>query len=296
MKHELERFFRSVESGGKSVTWQKAALSFDMSGNALRKRYKNWKSSKSGNGEKTQQDGTWVCIFDAHVPFHNRKMFESINNLIQSIRPFGLVLGGDFLDLNSLSAHDRGKVPIPGLTLGKEYAEGNSVLDVLESYPFKRKVYMWGNHEHRHNRYIKDSDNSKIRDAIKSPMEALSLIQRGYEVYESYPADEFILGDLKIYHGESFNQHCAYNDLQKIKKSVMFGHVHRQQSFHEREVEAYAIGSAADHTAPVFAYASKVQKQVWCNGLAVVTVINGKSFVETIRYKHGKIVFGGKPY
>jgi len=296
MKHELEKFFRSVESGGKSVTWQKAALVFGMSGNALRKRYKSWKNSKLGNGERTSQDGTWVCIFDAHVPFQNKKMFESINHLIQSIRPFGLVLGGDFLDLNSLSAHDRGKVPIPGLTLGKEYNEGNNVLDTLETYPFKRKVYLWGNHENRHNRYIKDSDNSKIRDAIRGPMEALNLIKRGYEVYENYPTDEFMLGDIKVYHGESFGQHCAYNDLQKIKKSVMFGHVHRQQSFHEREVEAHTIGSSADHTSPAFSYATRLQRQSWCNGLAIVTVINGKSFVETVRYKHGKIVFGGKPY
>jgi len=296
MVRELEKFFKSVDNGNKNATWNEAAIRFHMSGNALRKRYKKWKDGKTKNYQNTVQDGLWICIFDAHVPFHNKRMFESICRLIQDIQPKGLVLGGDFLDLHSLSSHDKGKTPVPGMTLGKEYAEGNSVLDKLELYPFKQKVYLWGNHEARYDKYIRDADNSKIRDAVRSPLDALGLKRRNYKIYDNYPYDEFILGDLRIYHGESFGQHCAYSDLQKLKKSIMFGHVHRQQSFLERDLEAYSVGSAADHTTSGFSYAKKLQKQIWCNGIAVVTVIGGKSFVETIKYKHDKLVFGGKAY
>lgn len=296
MTKELERFFCSIQSGNKNLTWNNAAINFGMSGNALRKRYNYWKKTNKNRSVNKTQEGLWLCIFDAHVPFHNKPMFESIYKLIYAVRPTGLVLGGDFLDLNSLSTHDRGKVPIFGLTLGKEYTEGNQVLDRLETYPFKQKVYIWGNHEARYNKYIKDAESSKIRDAIRSPQEALNLDQRGYDVYGNYPHDEFVLGDLTIYHGESFNQHCAHGDLQKLKKSIMFGHTHRQQNFHEKTLEAYNVGSAADHFSPGFSYATKIQKQVWCNGIALVSVIDGKSFVETIKYKHDKLVFGGKTY
>ena len=117
MVRELEKFFKSVDSGNKNATWNEAAIRFHMSGNALRKRYKKWKDGKTKNYQNTVQDGLWICIFDAHVPFHNKRMFESIYRLIQDTQPKGLVLGGDFLDLHSLSTHDKGKTPIPGMTL-----------------------------------------------------------------------------------------------------------------------------------------------------------------------------------
>ena len=61
-------------------------------------------------------------------------MQEGIINLIKDLgnKIKGFHLIGDILDMNSLSAHEPNKVPLPGITLGYEYAEGNKYLDSFE--------------------------------------------------------------------------------------------------------------------------------------------------------------------
>jgi hypothetical protein len=296
--NEVEHFFRSLETSGKNITWSKAAIPFGISGNALRKQYNRWKNKERKKSTAScSHEGTWICIFDAHVPFHNKRMLESVVRLCSDIKPVGLLLGGDFLDLASISSHDKGKFATANLTLGKEYAEGNRVLDIIEgAYRFKKKVYIQGNHEQRFKRYMKDIDNIKINDAVKSPEEALRLTERGFKVFDNYPFDAFFLGDLCVYHGETTSIHCAYGDMNKFFCSVMFGHVHRQSMHTNQKHEAYSIGSMADHDSLGFVYAGRKVKEAWSNGLAIVTVIEGKSYVETVRFKNNKLVFGAKLY
>ena len=303
MNNALNTIFRIIQAQGKEnipVTWDNLAktVSSDLTGNALRKKYSRWENSQKAIQvvQPVSQEGTWVAFFDLHCPFHNKKLLNAAMRIVEDIKPIGLILGGDVLDMHSLSSHDKGKIAIPGINLGYEYDETNKVLDQIEDYDWTHKVYIEGNHEARHKKYMSGVDNNKLGSALKSPVEALSLKDRGYDIYANYPNDEYTLGDLTVYHGESFSVHIAYSDLQKIKKSIICGHTHRQQSHSESEIDAYNVGAMADFDSPVFNYAGKIQKKSWSNGLAIITIVEGKAHVEILKWKNNRLVFGGKIY
>ena len=303
MNNALNTIFRIIQAQGKEnipVTWDNLAktVSSDLTGNALRKKYSRWENSQKAIQvvQPVSQEGTWVAFFDLHCPFHNKKLLNAAMRIVEDIKPIGLILGGDVLDMHSLSSHDKGKIAISGINLGYEYDETNKALDQIEDYDWTHKVYIEGNHEARHKKYMSGVDNNKLGSALKSPVEALSLKDRGYDIYANYPNDEYTLGDLTVYHGESFSVHIAYSDLQKIKKSIICGHTHRQQSHSESEIDAYNVGAMADFDSPVFNYAGKIQKKSWSNGLAIITVVEGKAHVEILKWKNNRLVFGGKIY
>jgi len=303
MNNSLNVLFQIIQAQGKEnidITWDNLAktVSTDLTGNALRKKYSRWENNQKAIQvvQPVSQEGTWVAFFDLHCPFHNQKLLNAAMKIVEDIKPVGLILGGDVLDMHSLSSHDKGKIAIQGINLGYEYDETNRGLDQIEDYDWAYKVYVEGNHEARHKKYMSSVDNNKLGSALKSPVEALTLKDRGYDIYANYPNDEYILGDLTIYHGESFSVHVAHSDLQKMKKSIMFGHTHRQQSHSESEIDAYNVGAMADFNSPVFNYAGKIQKKSWSNGLAIITVVEGKAHVEILKWKNNRLVFGGKIY
>ena len=105
----------------------------------------NWKLEKQSNRDFTP--GTYAVMGCTHVPFHNRKFFQALLNLYSEINPTGLILAGDFMEMSSVSGHEVGKKPLPGISLGYEYEEGNKALDLLDNCnDWKIKHYLYGNH------------------------------------------------------------------------------------------------------------------------------------------------------
>lgn len=97
------------------------------------------------------KSGTYLKIGCAHAPFHNKKQFNTTYKFLQKegIKLQGLVLSGDFLDMNSLSSHDKGQMPLEGVKLGWEYREGAKVIRELESLDYTNNAtfdYIYGNH------------------------------------------------------------------------------------------------------------------------------------------------------
>ena len=184
-----------------------------------------------------------------HVPFQNKKLTTSFLNLLEDVKNdlAGFHLIGDFLDLNSLSNYDKGKFSaVPGLNLLKEYEEGNKVLDHIDSIipSSVDKTYIYGNHEDRYKRYVKDMQQSKIPP--QSPTKALKLNDRGYYVYEKWDQDYITLGNhLDLMHGTYYNVHCAKKHMDVFRGSVMFVHTHRIQTYIEGNTGAYNIGLMA---------------------------------------------------
>ena len=87
-----------------------------------------WKQDKQSNIDFTP--GTYIVTGCNHVPFHNVNLLNAQIELIKDIQPIGLVLAGDFMDMNSISSHDKGQRPIADhITLSWEYSQGNNVLD-----------------------------------------------------------------------------------------------------------------------------------------------------------------------
>lgn len=252
--------------------------------------------------EIKDQVGMHILMGCNHVPFHNKGLHDGVLNLIKDYKADvrGLHLLGDFLDLNPLSSHDRGKFTvIPGLTINDEYQVGSDLLYDFDNELEKDvwKTYLYGNHEHRYNRWMSVVDNAKT--PITSPEDGLRLWQRGYNVKTSWDQDYITLGsDFDIFHGIYFSIHNAKAHLDRLRRSCAYVHTHRIQNYREGELAAYNIGTCADIKHRVFNYAARPMKAQWANGFAVVMIdAQGRVFLTQVYVdKFGHFYFGGKKY
>lgn len=245
--------------------------------------------------------GMYLVLGCIHVPGHNVAMVNGITELLGDYRRGiqGLMLIGDFLDLNSLSGHDRSRfTAIPGLNLNSEYEAGNKVLDQFTEAltPKTEKVYLYGNHEDRWNRYMSDMQNAKT--PLASPQEALKLDHRGFYTFTNWKSDYIKLGEhLELVHGQYYNTHCAKQHIDKFRGSVMFAHTHRIQMYVEGRTGGFNIGWGGDINSPLFNYAERGTKSQWQNGFAIVTVDEyGDYFVQQIFCHNNKFYFNNKKY
>lgn len=237
-----------------------------------------------------------------HVPFQNKKMQQGILDLIVDLgdKVKGFHILGDMMDMNSLSSHDNNKLPIPGITLGYEYAEGNKYLNTFDNVLPKNavKTYLYGNHEDRWRRYVSDINNSKFADTLPSPKQALGLNERGYIVKDNWKEDFFILGKhLQLIHGEFCTKYPARTHVDRMKSSVAFVHTHRIDINYDGEKAGFNIGWGGDVDAPAFNYVSRLTKMNWINGFAIVHLDEqGNFFTQVIPVFHNVFWYNGKKY
>ncbi len=251
--------------------------------------------------ELQAQVGMHIMIGCNHVPFENKALHKGLLKLIQDYKHKikGFHLLGDFLDMNSLSSHDKGKfTALPGLTLDKEYKAGNSLLDAFDKVlPVDCwKTYLYGNHEDRFFRWMGNMDNAKT--PLVSPTVGLNLKNRGYLVKDSWTADSITIGTtLELFHGIYYNTHSAKKHLDVFRTSCMYVHTHRIQSHVEGSLGSFNIGAGADFNSSAFNYATRAMKSQWQNGFAIVDVdVEGKTYVTQIVCNDGKFFFAGNQY
>jgi predicted phosphodiesterase len=241
--------------------------------------------------------GTHVIIPCMHIPYHNEQMYNAFKQYLKNNNIVGLHIIGDFLDMNSLSGHDKGNVS--QMTLDFEYSAGNACLDELDSIVGDCvKTYIFGNHENRYDRYMMNVDNAKLGDALQSPTVGLDLINRGYHVFENWKQSYITLGKhLTLCHGEFVNVHTAKKHIDTYRKSVMFAHTHRKQVYVEGNTGGFNIGSMADFNKSAFGYASRAMKESWVNAFGIVNIdTEGYYHVEIPTWINNKFVVGDKIY
>lgn len=268
---------------------------------------KNYTFNKIGYEQTPVQlegdlEGIHIVQGCTHVPFHNKKMQAGIIQLIKDLgdKVKGFHLIGDILDMNSLSAHDNNKLPIPGITLGYEYREGNNYLNSFDAVLPETaiKTYIYGNHEDRWKRHVSDVNNSKYADAVPSPREALNLDARGYISKENWKEDYLILGKhLQLIHGEFCTKYPARTHVDRMKTSVLFAHTHRIDINYDGEKAGFNIGWGGDVNAPAFNYVSRLTKMNWINGFAMVHIDEkGNYFAQVIPVFHNEFWYNGRRY
>jgi len=256
-----------------------------------------WKADKQSHRDFTP--GTYAIMGCTHVPFHNTKFFNALLNLYSEIKPTGLVLAGDYMDMNSVSAHEVGKKPLEGVTLGWEYEEGNKSLDLLDRCnDWQIKHYLYGNHEDRFWRHVAKIDSSKYGNALVNPTVALRLKDRGYIVQEDWKAAVAYLGKhLEVVHGENCSIHVTKKNMDLFRTSMLFFHTHRLQMYCEGNTSAWNLGWGGDVDSPAFGYATKAMKASWKNASAIVTIDElGGYHVQPIVWHNDRFYFNNKQY
>ena len=263
----------------------------------------NDKSRLSTNPNSITKAGTYFVTGCVHAPFHNKRMYEAtFNYLAKEVPLSGIILAGDIIDANSLSFHDKGNIPIPGVTLDWEYKESNKFLDELEDLTFssieQTRIFMYGNHEDRYNRLKRQNDSSKYGEALLSPEEALKLNKRGYDTFTDWKSDVVHIGKhLDINHGEFCNVHTAKKTIDTYRKSTLYFHTHRFQIYMEGMNAGFNMGWGGDINAPVFTYATRAMKSSWVNSSCIVTLDkDGFYHVQPLLFIDNKLIVNGRKY
>ena len=323
----LSNNFKDIKD--TNMTWSEVGALFNLTGEAARSHMKRywkenravkttdnetlfeeflaWKNSRliEKNVEVVNnyfyKEGLHLVLGCWHVPFHNTKLTNNVLKLIEENKEdiVGFHLIGDFLDLNTLSSHDTGNFPvISGLTLDIEYKEGNKVLNSFDKIlpPNIDRSFLYGNHEHRYNRYMANMQAAKT--PISSPKEGLNLVDRGYNVLTNWEQDFVRLGShLELIHGTYYNQYAAKKHIDVLRGSVAFSHTHRIQSYIEGQTGGFNIGCGIDLNSPAFNYASRAMKSQWQNGFATVYIdSDGNYYFNQIVAHNGQFVFNNKLY
>jgi len=271
-------------------------FSEDLLNSSLWKEFINFRKSKQ---KEDFTPGSHLILPCVHAPFENKRLMDSCLKLISDIKPKGLHIIGDFLDMNSLSSHDKGNMPIPGVTLDKEYEEGNILLNkIIAAGNFETKSFIAGNHEHRYFKHMAKSDNAKYGAALPSPFDALRLKERGFDVETDWQQGVIYLGKyLELCHGNFYNIHSAKKHIDVYRTSVIYAHTHPIQSYIEGGTGGFNIGWMGDDSTAAFSYASRSQRESWNNGFAIVDIDeNGYYFVNQIIWYNNKFYYGGKKY
>ena len=264
--------------------------------------FRKWKESKVGLKVPvvTKTNGIHIILPDIHVPYHNKELLVKLASFIQDNKHqiIGFHLIGDYLDLKSLSSHDDKTIDKSGWTLGKEYEAGNLILDMFDSILPKniQKTYLYGNHEDRYFRYISNIKNYKTADAIQSPTQALKLKERGYEVFENWKEDSVQVGKYELIHGIYCTVNSTKSHMDKLRTSCIFGHTHRLGEHFEGNLHCLNVGTLSDINSDGFKYLSRVERQFWTNGFAIVNIHGNHSQAELIVCNNNSFYFGGKKY
>lgn len=241
---------------------------------------------------------------DIHVPDQNKPLVDAACELLRDIKPHGIVLNGDILDLPEVSRHNAGSVAhLEGKRLAHTWTAGNKLLDQFDAAAgprCKEKHFIEGNHEHRWQRWIESGDNVVFADDEATSLKyRLRLQQRGYVYHSGYPDAHVRIGKLLVTHGQWSGKYPAARHLERYQISVLVGHTHTDQTYHastwEGQRGAYCNGHMADEDSDAMAYAPK--PRAWIQGFSVVQVRpSGDFFVQPVRWVNGCFFYGTDIY
>ncbi len=255
---------------------------------------KSFVSKKPEPGEHK----TYLVLPDVHRPYHNKFLWDAVLHLSQDIRPHGVVILGDYLDVSSIASYNKGKVV--KYSLWDEYQDGAFGIRELESTSdFSEKDYLNGNHEFRLYNYMKDLEVSKLGQAVIGIERGLGL--EGWNYLNNWKEDYVQLGGLQIIHGEKTGKQSldrTLADAETIGFDLMYGHTHWFMSKQDNRGAVWNIGTLADlDSVDGFGYVSRFQRANWRNGFALVVVDDeNRHFVTPVKCTNRNFFLFGKKY
>lgn len=182
-----------------------------------------------------------MSLWDVHVPDHDEQALGAVCRYLEDQGCDLLILGGDFLELGSMSQH--GGDPRPP-SLKEDIANGRHVLRRLRMAIGEdtEMHYLGGNHETRHERKVV----ARLPElaGFNSIPDALNLLDIGcgwtpYKQMFRPTLPGGTKGRLYYTHGQWANKHHANKHLDVYGVNVRYGHTHKPQVF----TRGYADGA-----------------------------------------------------
>ena len=190
-------------------------------------------------------------IPDVHLKGDGKmtRAWKVAKRFIADVKPSGIVLGGDFLDMESLSGWlENQRRLLEMRRYSKEMEIANRELDELQnSCPSSKVWYMEGNHEGWVERYLDKHPNMEGTLDLRKD---LSLESRKIDWIKENGLLQ--IGKMFFLHGWVHNTYHAKAHLQLLGDNCMYGHVHKPQLFtqelraHRRTHGAWSVGCLCD--------------------------------------------------
>lgn len=240
---------------------------------------------------KTSRIKSYIVVPDIHAPYHDITFIALITEVIKIIKPNGLVQLGDALDFWQISTFD--KDPTRKQSMMEDVKIYSSILDEWESaLPANSEIFqLEGNHEDRLRRFIWRHAKELADGWVKSVPEMLGLKKRSIKCSWHKLSDwkSCKIGDAILHHGHYFNEHVAVSNLKRYPQSLITGHTHRFQFASNGERFSATLG----HGSNEHQTAHQPTPTGWQQAFGILTVVNGKSSLETIMVNDGKCVLHG---
>lgn len=201
-----------------------------------------------------------VIVPDLHGCFLDEAAVAAFLADYERLQPAEVVILGDLLDCGGFLAqhHTWGYVAEADYTYEDDTAAANQFLDVLQRVP-ARFHYLQGNHERRVETWcvtqaLRGKKDAAFLQKLFGPVSTLNLEQRGIAHYAQgvrygdCPIPATVkLGKCYFTHGHYAGANAARRHAETFAAPVVFGHVHRRQSYstatvHEGGIEAWCVG------------------------------------------------------
>lgn len=181
----------------------------------------------------------FAALYDLHfgyerknghkTPLHDSRAISCALQYLKDFQPDTLILGGDILDCNPISHHNKGK---PGRTEGFRLLQDaqecvKEIIKPIEALGCKKKVFIYGNHEDWLN------DLTDVEPALSGLLDIRELLQLDSS-WEIIPqGGYFNLGKLTFIHGDQLSggEHVAKSAVTSYERSIRFGHFHSYQVY-----------------------------------------------------------------
>lgn len=241
-----------------------------------------------------------ISLFDVHAP--HEISFDGILKFLKKEKPNLLILGGDFMNIDSLSRWSLAggkRLTLEGKRFAKECKYAEALLDRLQLASGKdcKIIYLEGNHEDWVNQYIEQ--HPEMQGIIDLPL-MLNLEERGIAWIPYRSKDNYYkVGKLFYTHGDYCNVHHARKMVSSWNCNVRYGHVHTHQVFTSSSKRGISDQNKAIAIPCLCKDGSYMESRPtsWSHGFHIAHINKRGDFWENvIQINKGKFMFDGITY
>ena len=225
---------------------------------------------------------------DIHVPFHSMSALTCAIKHLREKQIDCLILNGDIMDFYAISRHEKEK---DLRDFAKEIEMGRNFLQkIRDLFPLIPIYYKMGNHENRWQRYLNEQAEEFAQLHEMQFEQFFRLDKLGMTYVPDWQGIE--VANLLVLHGHELmagGMNPSQSTWNKTFCNTIIGHVHRTTSTIKKNgfkeyFHSYSTGCLTQLSPKYYPFAQHT------HGFAVVYVENGKTNVNNIMIKEGKIV------
>jgi hypothetical protein len=249
-----------------------------------------------------------AILTDVHVPYEDKAAVACALGVLADYKPHRVVLGGDFLETESLTRHAPSSVNVARFQ--EECMAGNLLLDRMQdAVPTAHWYFCEGNHENRVSKWVKEvkelAGSLDVAEALylKAPgYHRATPVLRGmtWVPLRDQPLD--LGGGLGFAHGMNESSRHAYKHalVEGPKRGIRYwasGHMHSfQQDTSEAGFHAYSVGWLGDESQSVFQAYTRGRGRPWQTGIALIESLGDLHTFTPVHIRQGRALYGGKVY